>query len=229
LTSAVFRTRSDSREGLVALLSTILGLALLDSLNPTSITASCYLAITGRTTALEIFVAAVYTTYLAFALTLLWVLGAAARRVLAGTPTSVTAGMQIAAGVLLLMMGVWTWRRRGRLPRHRELGAGSAVALGVMATVLDLPTAVPLIAAAGLILAAALNTLTQLGLLAIYDLVYVAPLLVILLLRRRLGTACSPAVFKVMGRLGRLTPALSSGMRIGIGCMLGGHGIIALA
>jgi hypothetical protein len=80
-----------------------------------------------RTEALEIFIAAVYVTYLAFAVTLLLFLGVAARRVLGGAPASATAGMQIAVGLLLLMMGVWTWRRRSRLRRHRELGARSTV------------------------------------------------------------------------------------------------------
>jgi cytochrome c biogenesis protein CcdA len=212
----------------VALLSTIVGLALLDSLNPTSITASCYLALTGRTTTLEIFVGTVYIIYLACALVLVLSLGSVARDALAGTPAVLTAGMQTAAGSLLLVTAAWAWRRRDRLPRQRELRARSAFALGVIATVMDLPTAVPLIAAAGLLLAAGVGTATQVGLLTLYDAVYVAPLLVILLLHRHFGPAGSPAVLSATRRLGRLAPALSLSVRVAIGFVLGGHGVIAL-
>jgi cytochrome c biogenesis protein CcdA len=213
----------------MALLSTVFGLALIDSLNPTSITAACYLAITGRASALRVFVAGVYVTYLAFALTLTFVLGSAARGALAGTPTATAAGIQVGAGALLLAAGAWTWRRRDRLPPHRELGARSAFGLGVLATVMDLPTALPLLAASALILAAGVDVVAQLGLLAAYDCVYVAPLLAILLLSRRLGAAWPRALLRAVSRLGRLTPALSSGLRIGIGCLLGVHGIAGLA
>ncbi len=213
----------------MALLSTILALALVDSLNPTSIAAAGYLAITGRARALRIFVASVYLTYLAIALALTLVVGPAARGAVTHAPAAVIGGVQVGAGVAVVAMGVWAWRHRGRSAAHRELRGGSASALGVLATFMDLPTAVPLVAAAGLIVAANLHVGTELVLLLIYDLVYVGPLLAIAVIRFRLGSVSSPTVLRALGRVGQLTPALSSGLRISVGCLLGSHGIMALA
>jgi hypothetical protein len=213
----------------MTLLATIVGLALVDSLNPTSVSVAGYLAIASRRSALHVFIATVYATYLAVALVLTLGVGPAVQSVIKGAPNSVIPVLQLGVGVLLVLKGVHTWRAWSARQVDGGLNPRAACVLGVAATAMDLPTATPLIIAAGLIVVANLDVVTQVGLVLIYVLVYVAPLVGMAAVRRGLVSVRVPITARARESVARMKPILFAGMPIAVGCVLGGRGILALA
>ena len=213
----------------MALLVAILGLAALDSLNPASIAIAAYLRLAGRGRDLTGFVAAAFGCYLAVALVLTLGVGPQVRTALGDAPATVTSGVQILVGALLLAIGLRIWRARQDGTAHPERGRRSGFALGVGATLIDLPTSAPLIVASGLIVAERPGAAAATGLLTVYVAACVGPLLAIALWPRRRSTARSPVLHRTATALARCTPALVAALCVGLGSVLGGQGVVALA
>jgi Sap, sulfolipid-1-addressing protein len=210
------------------LLGAILGLALADSLNPASIAVAGYLRFARGRADVIAFAGAAYVTYLAVAFLLTDAVGPAARIALRDAPASTRSALQVGVGAVLITTGLRTWRHRGRRARPAA-STNSAFALGVAATVMDLPTALPLVAASGLILAAHPGAFAQAGLLNAYVLVCAAPLLAIALIPERLRNRRSPIPFATRIGLTSSLPVLLAGLCIVLGAAAGGEGVLALA
>jgi cytochrome c biogenesis protein CcdA len=211
-----------------ALLGAILGLALIDSLNPASIASASYLRFVRTRSDVIAFAAAAYVTYLAFAFVLTDAVGPAARRVFDGTPSISVSILQIALGSVLVANGARAWSRRSRRAIPRSTSLGSASALGFLATMIDLPTAVPLIAASGIIVAAHPAQIVEVGVLVIYVIVCVAPLILIALIPQRFGSKTRPMPGDAGVPSAGLTPVLLAGLCIVLGAAAGGQGALAL-
>ncbi len=182
------------------LLVTILGLALLDALNPATIggVALILLAPLRRPLACAVaFVAGAYLTVLALGLTVWSGAGAAADAVTGGVIWVRRIALGLAA-VLLVVAAV----RRLRSHHRRAVtlpawfGPWTAAPVGVLVTGADLPNAFPYVIAIERLVSAGVPTGQGTAVLAGYALVYCAPCLVLLAVgalhgasvRRRLST-----------------------------------------
>ncbi|MGY1698450.1 GAP family protein [Geodermatophilus sp. SYSU D00766] len=166
------------------LLAGLVGLALLDSVNPATILGVALILLSpvahpGRVALL--YVAGAYATVLAAGTALYLGAGTLADALQGGTVWIRRAALALAA-VLLLVAAV----RRLRTRPRREVrlppwfGTWTALPAGVLVTAADLPNAFPYLVAIERLLAAAVPALPAVGLLAGYALVYCLPCLVLL-------------------------------------------------
>jgi hypothetical protein len=168
----------------------VLGLAALDALNPFSIAAMAVLLTTDRPLARGLaFVAGTLLVYLPFGAALLAGWTALMSRLLPLLPPWAPGTLLLAAGLACLAAGAWAWGRAGAgAPlRASTLSVGATLMLAAGSTLSDLPTAVPYLAAAPQVARLAGGAGGQAAWLALYNLVYVAPLLAMLGARLALG------------------------------------------
>jgi cytochrome c biogenesis protein CcdA len=214
-----------------SVLPAILALAAVDAVNPTSIAASIYLAGSRQMARLRMFTVGVYCTYLTIGLALTLGLAAALRSALADASTQFGAIVDVGAGSLLVGIGIRTWRQRraahGPAANAPPVSRRSGLALGFLATLADLPTAGPLLAAAALLAESGASIWAKVADLSLYNAVYISPLLAVALAgwraartaealaaRRHSLLACAPAV---------------AGVCLATGAVVGAHGIASLA
>lgn len=167
---------------MLALIASVLGLAALDSLNPFSVAAMAIVLTMPRPLAAgAVFIFATFLAYWAGGVAIAAGWAQALPGVLALVPPKVLWIVVLAIGVALASYGVWSWLRPPSISRKPH-SAGTGVGLlgvaffAVASTFSDLPTAVPLFAAIHAMTLARLSPVIELVLLAIYTLIYVAPL-----------------------------------------------------
>jgi cytochrome c biogenesis protein CcdA len=92
--------------------------------------------------------------------------------------------IELAAGVILLVVAVALWRGRRSLARRelpmRSGGGGSVLIAGASIAAVELPTAVPYFAVIAGIVASGATLPQEIGLLVLYNVAFVLPLLVII-------------------------------------------------
>jgi cytochrome c biogenesis protein CcdA len=169
---------------MIRLLGLAISIGIADSLNPTTIGPALYLASgeNARRRVIE-FTAGVFLVYLvggaAIALGPGQLLLAAVPK-----PTGRTRYiLEVVAGVAMLTAAVFLWEYRDRLsergpPAVNAEGKASAI-LGATITAVELPTAFPYFAVIAAIVGSGLHPLQQLGLLLVFNVCFVAPLLAI--------------------------------------------------
>ncbi|MGW9737324.1 GAP family protein [Micrococcus luteus] len=169
-----------------SLLAAIAGLAVLDSLNPSAITVALLLSLRrlGRPGILMRHVGA-YAAGIAvsmFVVGILLMLGlqVALTAIATSVPERTIDIIQLCIGVVLLVVGgtLPTRPRRRRAPTLDRSGWGLFV-LGLAVTTIELTSALPYLAAIGMLTQASLQPAEWLVILAAYSLVTVAPVLVI--------------------------------------------------
>jgi cytochrome c biogenesis protein CcdA len=167
----------------IPVLAAILTLAAVDSVNPASITGAIYLAGSGQAARLRMFILTVYSTYLLLGLALTLGPAAAIRSRLDRAPAAFGPVVEVAAGGLLVGIGIRTWRQhrctRAQTAPATPMGDRSGLTLGVVATLADLPTAGPLLVATALVAGAHAQVWAQAGALMLYNVVYVSPLIAV--------------------------------------------------
>jgi cytochrome c biogenesis protein CcdA len=211
----------------VELLPAIVGLAVVDSINPSALLATIALLLRGRPARplVALYVAAVLVTYLAVGLALTLGLGLTPSAVLESDAAYLAQGVLGAA--MLAYAVAAPGRRRGRGPveprRLPAAGRPAAVfALGVAVTVLELPTALPYLGAVGAITRAELAVAEWLPLLLLYNLIFVVPPLALLAGHLALGDRADRL-------LERLRDRLAGTAREGLLWLLGLVGFLLLA
>jgi cytochrome c biogenesis protein CcdA len=185
------------------LLVTILVFGLADSLNPATIAVAVVLA-TGRRPVPRLLLYTLGTGITYFLGGLLLVLGPAdlLHALLHRKPTTAGHVGEIVVGVLALAAAAWIWTRKPGSVEKRvpsELPRGRALLLGAGITLVDLPTAVMYFAAIALIARADVSARAEVGLLAVFNIAYVMPLLAVTLLAGLLGPAAQPLLKKLRG------------------------------
>jgi cytochrome c biogenesis protein CcdA len=212
-----------------SVLVAILTLAAVDSVNPASITGAIYLAGSGETARLRMFVLAVFSTYLLLGLALTLGPAAALRSALGAASTTLfRPAVQVAAGGVLVGIGIRSWRqsrfsRPGTAPATR---GHSGLTLGVVATLADLPTAGPLLIASALVAGTHANVWAQAAALGLYDLVYVLPLIAVALARRSGGRPSGATPRRRNGLVARAN-ALAA-LSVTVGALIVCEGMLAL-
>lgn len=216
---------------MIPTLLVVLSLAVIDSINPSSITVAAYLAGSRPPAQLRRFIVAVYVTYLAFGMALVFGPARLLRSWLSHTSTVIAPVVEIAVGGLLVSVGLGMWRRlsAGREPvaSTQRWRRGSAHYLGVLTTVADLPTAGPLFVASAVIAATKATAPAQISDLLLYNVVYVAPLVAVGLTRGRLA---GPLSARLAARQSSRTWASSAAVMacVAAGTAIGCLGVLGL-
>jgi cytochrome c biogenesis protein CcdA len=169
-------------KGLVAL---VLSVAIVDSLNPSTVGPAVYLAtLRHAARGLVGFILGVFVVNLAAGIVL--VLGPG-QAVLAAVPhpgENTKHLIEIILGVAALGLAIALWPMRRRIARHvtpqQGLSHSSSLALGAGIALADLPTAFPYFGVLAAIIGSRSDLPIQVGLVVLFNVVFVGPLLVIL-------------------------------------------------
>lgn len=177
---------------MLALLALVVTVGLADAINPSTIVPALYYATTARAR----------SALIAFACGALIVYFVGGALVLFGGKEIVTSLLphigeraehlaEVGGGTLLLAVAAVAWLMRDRVADHaarpRTAGPRSAFALGAGIMAVELPTAFPYFAVIATIAASNSNVAAQLGLVALYNLLFILPLLGLLAARAVAG------------------------------------------
>jgi cytochrome c biogenesis protein CcdA len=177
-----------SRAMPIPILLPLLGLAVVDSINPSALLVTFVLLTRPRPVSRVLtYLAGVFVSYLAIGIGLIVGLDAALATFGDALEGPIARGVQLAIGAAMLAYAIVAPSRPRDDPRVRvpaALPLRGLLGLGIGVTFLELPTALPYFAAIALLTAADLPVLGWLPLLALYNVVFVLPPLAILLTHR---------------------------------------------
>jgi cytochrome c biogenesis protein CcdA len=169
----------------LATLLVVAGIAAADSLNPTTIGPALLFTMAANPVrdVLE-FAAGFFLVNLAGGVLLVLGPGQWLLSLVPHPSAHVKHALAIGGGVALLVIaaGLWAGRRRLTKPKSEEKispRSGSAFVTGAGIALAELPTALPYFAAIAAIVAADLHTAAQLGLLLIFNVIFMGPVLAI--------------------------------------------------
>ncbi|MGO9898850.1 MAG: GAP family protein [Solirubrobacteraceae bacterium] len=173
-----------------ALTLLVASIAFADSINPSTIVPALWMAGTPRAHLVSFSLGA-FLIYLAGGLVLVFGPGPELISALHHMQGTVEHLIEALAGmfVLVLAFGLWRSRHSQRITRLPEPGAtrSSAFVLGAGIMAVELPTAFVYFGAISAILAAHPAPVAEVSLLAVYNALFVAPLLAIVVIRRCAG------------------------------------------
>lgn len=179
-----------------------LGLALTDAMNPFTVASVAVLLTLDRHLARgAVFVGVTFAIYLVFAILLAEGFTAAVAAVLPILPVWAPGALLLGFALLCIGFAIHLWFKPGSNGKDVSLAAaltlpGTAV-FAIASTLSDAPTAVPLFAAVAQLPQLAEGRVGQYLWLVVYTAIYVAPLVLLLGLRRTLGTAADAALNRV--------------------------------
>ena len=169
-----------------SLLTSLVAIAALDSLNPTATAIQVFLLSTPKPIARSIaFIIGVFTAYWMVGLLITLGMGEAiaalVNQVGLALPGSIY-GLQFLLGVLLLVIG---WKlnssnEKKTQRRPQKLTLTYTFVLGLAVTIWESPTALPYLAAIQQIIRANLDWLSVVAILGLYNLIFVFPLIILL-------------------------------------------------
>jgi Sap, sulfolipid-1-addressing protein len=195
-------------EPMQALVLLVLGIALVDGLNPTTIAPALVLAVRQRGVVLVL----MFTCGVFFpSLTAGVLVVAGPGQVLLGLIPHVGAStkhlLEIGAAVALAGLAWTLWKHRGRvaggMSRDPPGGALGAAGLGAGIILAELPTAVPYFAALAAIIRSSASLAVQIELVALFNLAFILPLLVILGVRALAGPRSEALLELARGAMNR--------------------------
>lgn len=169
----------------ITLTAVIVWIALADSVNPTTVVPSLYLA-TGAHPGRAVlgFAAGFFVVNAAGGLGVL-ALGNRAADMLPHVRDDVIGAVEIAVGLVAVVVGALLWQRRhaasARVGRSDELVRRFAPAAGASLAAVELPTAIPYFAALAVLSTSGQPATAQAALVLVFNLVFLAPVLVIAL------------------------------------------------
>jgi cytochrome c biogenesis protein CcdA len=199
-----------------------LSVGFADSLNPSTIGPTLYLA-TVENAAVRVveFIAGVFTVNLLVGLVLTIGPGRALLGLVPHPQRTVRHVIELVAGVILVASAAALWFGRRRLAR-RELPmqggrGGSALIAGASIAAVELPTALPYFAVIAGIVASSASIPAEIGLVALYNLAFVVPLLAILAALLFAGERADPWLQKGGAWLQRRWPVVLATLLLIVG------------
>ena len=187
----------------------VLSIGVADSLNPATLAPALYLALgQDAKRRLAWFTSGVFGVYLLAGIGL--TLGPARAFPQPGRHTRYLLETGLGAGLLVFAAGLWLARERvaRHLARAEDRVSRSPLLLGAGITIIELPTAFPYFAAIAAIAASGRNALTEIGLLVLFNVCFVAPLAGILVLRSLTGERGTRSLEALRAWLNRRAPVL---------------------
>jgi cytochrome c biogenesis protein CcdA len=214
------------------LLWPILLLGLGDSLNPATIAAAIVVAANKRPVPRVLaFAAGTGLTYFAGGVVLVLAPEALLNGLTHPKPSTRTYVAELVIGVLALALAAWMSRQpTERVSRHlpTKISVLGAFSLGAAITIVDLPTALMYFGAIALTVAAELSKPERIGLLAVFNVAYVTPLLLIALLVALLGPRAKDTLVRMNQLVARWGPRVLTAITAVSGCYLVALGLIGL-
>ena len=211
-----------------------ISVGLADSLNPSTVGPALYLAtVRNRVWQVTQFTIGVFSVTFAGGL----VLTIGPGRVLLGLVPhpqgTVRHVIELVAGVVLLTVAVALWRGRRSLARRelpgRSGSGGSALIAGASIAAVELPTAAPYFAVIAGIVASSASIPQEIGLLALYNVAFVLPLLVIVVVIVFGGARADRWLQRGGAWLQRRWPVVLASLLVFVGsvlAVLGGTGLV---
>ena len=173
---------------MIHLLAAVTLIALADSANPSTIAPALYLASKKQAVKrLGGFTLGVFAANFVVGVAVVLGPGRAAVSLLPRPDAATRHQLELAAGGVLLIVSFLLWRARrwvtDHVPSSHEQEGGSPFFLGLVIMAVELPTAFPYFAALALIVGSRASLASEAGLVTVFNLLFVLPLLVILVLR----------------------------------------------
>jgi cytochrome c biogenesis protein CcdA len=219
---------------MLRLIGIAISIGIADSLNPTTIAPALYLAGSedGRRKVSQ-FTAAVFLVYFVGGAAIALGPGQLILSVLPHPRPRTRYILEIIAGAAMLTAAAFLWRHRAQLAK-RDLpavapeGKSSAI-LGATITAVELPTAFPYFAVIAAIVGSGLDPLRQLGVLVLFNVCFVAPLLVMIALLAFAGERANQLLTVARDKLQRNWPLLLAGLGLIAGVFVVLLGVTGLA
>ena len=215
-----------------ALLGIVITIGFADSINPSTIGPALFLA-SGRNAGRRLlgFIAGVYAVSATAGV--LVVLGPG-RAMLARRPNQHTEHVvEVASGATLLVLAVVFWLTRKRFA-PRFVGSGDPVqrtsflaGAGIMA--MELPTALPYFAVVAAVTGSGRTSATQVALILLFNLMFVAPLVAVFVIRLLAAPRAVEALAGARERLEQHAGTLGPGLVLLIALILLAIGIVGLS
>jgi cytochrome c biogenesis protein CcdA len=214
----------------LALVAISVGLA--DSLTPETVGPALYLA-TGRKPVRRVaeFTAGVLAVHFTAGVILVSGPGGWLFRLVPRPHGQTRDAVELAAGAVLLLCAAALWLLRKRLTR-RPLptpSGPSALAAGASIAALGLPTAIPYLALLAAVIASSVTLPQQIGVVALYNLCFVSPLLGIVIVLVVAGKRAELPLAKSRSWLQDQWPVVIAGLLLVVGgvlVLLGGAGLV---
>jgi len=218
---------------MLRLIGLVISIGLADSLNPSTVAPALYLASTEQPRRkVLLFAAAVGGVFFLGGAVLTLGPGQAILALVPHPDETVRYIAETVAGVAMLIGGTWLLRNRERLgqrqPSESPRKFTSPVPLGVTIGVVEFPTAFPYFAAIVAIVASGVNVGSKLVLLAIYNVCFVLPLFVIVLILTLFGDRAQEILDRARAYLRQHWPVLVSALALVAGAFVTALGVTGL-
>jgi cytochrome c biogenesis protein CcdA len=220
---------------MLRLLGVVISIGLADSLNPSTVGPALFLA-GGKSPRRHVlgFTAGTFAVFLLGGLVLTLGPGHAILALVPHPDATARYILETIAGASLLVAGGVLWRRRRRIERHAEdpdrapgwLASGAArspMVVGATIAVIELPTAFPYFAAIAAIVGSGTGIVHQIVLVVIYNVCFVLPLLIIVLMLTLVGERTVDILAAARRYLRRRWPAVA-----GVAALIAGLFVITL-
>jgi cytochrome c biogenesis protein CcdA len=215
----------------LALILLVISVGLADSINPTTL-APAFLMATAPDGAKAVarFTLGVFAVSLAGGLVLLLGPGQLILSALPHPGAHAKAVAETVGGALLLALATLTWIHRDRIAsrlskEHDEPSDRGALALGAGLMAIELPTALPYFAAIAAVLASPFSLGAQIALVVLYNVAFIAPLLVLLVARELAGEKAAARLERLGAWLRLRAPAAIAVLLALLGLVVGAVGV----
>jgi cytochrome c biogenesis protein CcdA len=212
----------------------VISIGLADSLNPSTVGPALYLATTGHARRqIAEFATGVFAVNLIGGAVI--ALGPGQLLLaLVPEPSKTTKNIvEVIVGAAILLAAIVLWTQRRRLAARSLPGAtrrsGPGLALGAGISLVELPTAFPYFAAIAAIIASDLAVPQQVGLLVLFNLAFILPVLAILFVLVAFGARADRVLGEASNWLQRQWPVLLAALGLVVGTGILGAGAIGLA
>jgi hypothetical protein len=215
------------------LLVLVLLIGVVDSLNPATVAPALYLA--GGQEAhrsLAGFIAGVFVVNLAGGLLLVLGPGQAILALAPRPGIELRHLLELCLGLATFVVAAVLWRARAHLERRVSGNEAridrSSLLVGAGITAAELPTAVPYFAVIAAIVGSGRALGTQLGLLLLFNLAFIAPLLSILLVRALARARGRETIERLRARVDRLLPVAIPALVLVVAVLLSATGTVGI-
>ena len=212
----------------------VTSVGLADSLNPSTVGPALYLATGGRRVLhVTAFTIGVFGVNLVAGVILTVGPGRLLLSLVPHPRGTARHVIELVAGVVLLAVALAVWLGRRSLARRelpmRSDGGHSALIAGASIAAIELPTAAPYYAVIAGIVASSATVPQQIGLLALYNLAFVLPMVAIVVVLLVAGKGADPLLERAGAWLQRRWPVVLASLLLFVGSaltILGGTGLV---
>jgi cytochrome c biogenesis protein CcdA len=214
-------------------LAIVIGIGLLDSANPATVVPALYLAAgPNGVKSLAGFLAGFAAANMGLGVVIALGPGDAIKRHVPHAGDHTKHVVELAAGGVLLVVAAALWWQRHRVSDQVAAGTKhldrNSLLLGAGIAVVEVPTAIPYFAAIAVVVGSGQPAATQVLLLAVFNLCFLLPVLILLGLRMLAGERSRAWLFRLRGRIDAWLATLAPALVALVGLVLVAVGAIGL-